>query len=331
MELLVGETLEARLRAGPLDSRQATEIAAQACEALAAAHAAGLVHRDIKPANLMLTRGGRVKLLDFGVAVALSGRACAAGPGAKTRALQGFAVFGTPEYMAPEQVAGETIDARTDIYALGCVLHEMLSGAPPFEGSSGVVVMGKQLRDAPRSPRVIAPERRIATALEAVVTHAMEKRPSRRFASAAAMREALEQTLRGPERRRARARGLASGVLLAAALLASAAASAQWTRTHLSSIHLPGAETSWLRPLAEPPSPSYADVEKSPPTLTAPTTPTATSAPPTTTAEPRPAESPPHRDAHTLTKTLAKSRDVAGDAEPEPVLQRRALLARSKR
>ena len=109
--------------------REAVRLAIQATRALEAAHHAGVVHRDLKPQNLFLTTDGDLKLLDFGVAMAL------ADTGDGERKQKGFAVFGTPEYMAPEQVAGETVDARCDIYALGCVLYELVTGTRPFEGS----------------------------------------------------------------------------------------------------------------------------------------------------------------------------------------------------
>jgi eukaryotic-like serine/threonine-protein kinase len=223
MELLVGETLDARIRREPIGWVEATRIAMEACEALAIAHAAGLVHRDIKPQNLMLTRGAEVKLLDFGVAMATADGLDAHAACPRERSLRGFAIFGTPEYMAPEQVAGEAIDPRTDVYALGCVLYEMLAGGPPFEGSS-VVVLGKQLRDKPPSPSARGSGRPIPGTLESVVLRAMAKDPRQRFPSAAAMGAALEETLTAPERRRTHARRVASWVLVVAGLLAAAGA-----------------------------------------------------------------------------------------------------------
>ncbi len=237
MELCVGETLEARLRRGPLAWREAAAIAVEAARALEAAHAAGLVHRDLKPQNLMLLGPGAaakergapaVKLLDFGVATALT----QPGPHQEAGPLKapggGFAVFGTPEYMAPEQVAGEAVDQRADVYALGCVLYEMLTGVRAFEGTSSVVVMGKQLRDTPRPPRARAPSRAIPAALEAVVVRAMAKAPARRFPTAAAMRAALEATL-GDRSRQRRNVTLAAAVAVGA-LLAGAACAAPGPR-----------------------------------------------------------------------------------------------------
>jgi serine/threonine-protein kinase len=232
MELCVGETLGERLRRGPLAWRDAVRIALQASRALAAAHAAGLVHRDLKPENLMLV-GEAVKLLDFGVAVAIADDG-AAGPWrpstTKERILGGFAIFGTPEYMAPEQVSGEAIDGRTDIYALGCVLYEMVTGEAAFDGASSVVVMGKQLRETPAPPRVRSPALAIPVEVEAIVMRAMAKHPGERFPSAEAMQQALEQTLAIPERRTVRARRALTATLMSLAVAVAAGGSAYWAR-----------------------------------------------------------------------------------------------------
>jgi serine/threonine-protein kinase len=232
MELLVGETLDAKIRRGPLPWREAARICVEAARGLSAAHAAGLVHRDIKPQNLMLTTDGAVKLLDFGVAMALT-ESSGPKPPEKERALRGFAIFGTPEYMAPEQIAGDPIDGRTDLYALGCVLYEMLTGERAFDGGSSVVVMGKQLRETPQPPRVRVPSRSIPAAIDTVAMRALSKRPDERFASADAMRAALEEALGAPERRRARARRLVTTMATSVAVAAAAAGSAAWTRAHV--------------------------------------------------------------------------------------------------
>ena len=202
MELLDGEPLDRRLRRTSLRYKEAAGLAIQATHALEAAHGAGLVHRDLKPANLVLTKSGTLKLLDFGVAMALSDITT------DEKRQKGFAIFGTPEYMAPEQVAGEPVDARCDVYALGCVLYEMLTGAPPFTGKSSVEVLGRQVREVPVPPRVRAPERKIPGALENVVLRAMSKRREDRFGSAIAMRRALEEALEAPAPVPARRRSL---------------------------------------------------------------------------------------------------------------------------
>lgn len=216
MELLSGKTLDIHAEKG-LGWREAIRLSIQAARALEAAHAAGLVHRDLKPQNLFLTDDGDLKLLDFGVAMALADTA------ADTEKRQkGFAVFGTPEYMAPEQVAGEAVDARCDIYSLGCVLYELVTGSRPFEGSP-VVVMGKQLREEPERPRVRAPTVRIPGELEAVIAKALAKDKDARFASAREMREALEEALVAPDRRRMRGKRLASFAIGASLVLLVAA------------------------------------------------------------------------------------------------------------
>jgi eukaryotic-like serine/threonine-protein kinase len=241
MELCAGETLDARLRNGPIEWREAVRIAIDAANALEAAHGAGLVHRDLKPQNLILTPpspGGSgasvpgVKLLDFGLATALTDSEWRP-PTERERSLRGFAIFGTPEYMAPEQVAGDAVDGRADLYALGCVLYEMLTGSVAFEGSSSVMVMGKQLRETPMPPRVRAPSCPIPRAVEAVVVRAMAKLPGARFASAGEMRAALERARSAPGRRRERARQIGSAVLMGAALATAAFGSARWARAHV--------------------------------------------------------------------------------------------------
>jgi serine/threonine protein kinase len=207
MELLTGEPLDKRLRrTGGMDYREAIEIGVETCKALEAAHAAGLVHRDLKPANLFLTKDGGLKLLDFGVAMALADVATEQ----KEKRQKGFAIFGTPEYMSPEQVAGEPVDGRCDVYALGCVLYELITGSPVFDGESSVVIMGKQLREEPEGLRARAPHRGIPAELDAIVLKALQKDVAKRFDSATALREALTTALENPARRRAKAKKWAS-------------------------------------------------------------------------------------------------------------------------
>lgn len=198
MELLEGETLDAR---GRRPWRDCVRLALQVTCALEAAHSAGLVHRDLKPSNLFLTTDGTVKLLDFGVAVALSD--VSDGTEGKPR---GFAIFGTPEYMAPEQISGEPVDARADLYAFGCVLYELLTGTRPFEGTSSVMVLGKQLREAPEPLGLRAPTVRIPKEIADVVMRALNKSPADRFANAAELRDALLRARAKGERARTLAR-----------------------------------------------------------------------------------------------------------------------------
>ena len=130
----------------------------------------------------------------------------------KERSLRGFVMFGTPEYMAPEQVAGDAIDPRTDIYALGCVLYEMLTGIPPFDGPT-FAVMGRQLRAAPRPLQARMLGGPVPGGLKEVVSRAMAKDQKRRFATARAMRAALEETLLSGRRRQAARTAMAAALL----------------------------------------------------------------------------------------------------------------------
>lgn len=221
MELCDGATLDKHLaERGVLGWREATRIGIEAAQALGVAHEAGIVHRDIKPQNLMVSLNGSVKLLDFGLAMAMTGAA------PRESRPKGFAVFGTPEYMAPEQVAGEDIDARCDVYALGCVLYELVSGRAVFEGSS-VEVMGKQLRSRPVSLRQRAPQ--VPVAFEAIVTKALEKSRSKRFASIAELRAALEALLVVPKKTKRTVRSMAAAAGTGVLALGALAFAAQWT------------------------------------------------------------------------------------------------------
>src|SRR4051812_37005362 len=155
MEHLDGETLEARLTRGPLDIDEALDYAIQVAEALDFAHRAGIVHRDLKPANVMLTRGG-AKLLDFGIAVPQPD-ADRARRLDESRLTATGAMLGTPRYMAPEQLDGRAADARTDLFALGLMLFEMVTGEEAFEGE-GAVLASAILRDDPPLVSTLRPE-----------------------------------------------------------------------------------------------------------------------------------------------------------------------------
>lgn len=215
MELLEGESLETCLRRGPLDWRRAVEVAVQACSALEAAHGTGVIHRDITPANLFLTSKGIVKLLDFGVARFVTD------PASDVEGQP--AVTGTPEYMAPEQAAGVEADERADIYALGAVLYEMVTGLPPHllgprESLNVPALLTAKISATPVPPRACVPERELPASLDRIIVQALAREPQRRFQSAAALRDALELCLREPERRRRqRFAYVAAGVASAAA------------------------------------------------------------------------------------------------------------------
>src|SRR5499427_941539 len=183
MELVAGRTLRQVLdQVGPLPAREAVTIASAVCEALEAAHAAGLVHRDIKPANIVLS-GGEVKVLDFGIARA-------DGPGRATRTQ---AVLGTAEYLSPEQASGGQVGPQTDLYALGCVLFEMLTGAPPFTADSALGVAYRQVHDDPGPPSARRPG--LAPQLDWITTRLLAKDPTARPPSAAAARAWLAAAL----------------------------------------------------------------------------------------------------------------------------------------
>jgi serine/threonine-protein kinase len=180
MEFLRGETLEGLVhREGRLSWRRAADICARVAEALDHAHAHGVIHRDIKPANIMIDPRGDVKVMDFGIARM-------AGSNRQTR--HGHAV-GTPAYMAPEQLRGEACDGRTDLYALGAVFYELITGRVAFDADSDYRLMMQQLHDPPPRPSASQPD--IPPLIDQAVLCAMAKEPDDRFASAAAMRNAL--------------------------------------------------------------------------------------------------------------------------------------------
>jgi formylglycine-generating enzyme required for sulfatase activity/tRNA A-37 threonylcarbamoyl transferase component Bud32/dienelactone hydrolase len=219
MELVDGTALDRLLASGPLPIATALEYGVQIAAALDAAHAAGIIHRDIKPANIVITRDGRAKVLDFGVAK------LAARPADATVSALGTTpglVVGTAAYMSPEQAQGAAVDARSDLFSFGAVLYEMLSGRRPFVADSDVGLLTTILRDAPPPLRSRRPE--IPGDVEAAVERALAKDPGERFLNASAMREALAaayaRLTRPPEAAWRRPRVL---VPVAALLLALAA------------------------------------------------------------------------------------------------------------
>jgi tRNA A-37 threonylcarbamoyl transferase component Bud32 len=180
MELVEGRTLRERLDdPAPLDPWQAAGVAAQVAEALDAAHRSGLVHRDVKPANVLLCGDGRVKVADFGIAKALS----------EADLTQPGLMVGTARYLAPEQVRGEAVDQRTDIYSLGVVLYEMLCGRAPFSGETDAATALARLHRDPLRPRQVRAG--VPRALEDVVGKAMAREPSARYDTASDLRAAL--------------------------------------------------------------------------------------------------------------------------------------------
>jgi serine/threonine-protein kinase len=188
MEYVDGRTLRDIVKAeGPLPARRAMEVMADASAALDFSHRHGIVHRDVKPANIMITGSGAVKVMDFGIA-----RAVADGQAAVT---QTAAVIGTAQYLSPEQARGETVDARSDVYASGCVLFELVCGEPPFTGDSPVAVAYQHVREDPRKPSDV--NENVPASLDAVVLKALSKNPANRYQSAAEMRADLVRVLSG--------------------------------------------------------------------------------------------------------------------------------------
>jgi serine/threonine protein kinase len=196
-ELLEGESLRARMSRGPLEWREAVEIALATADGLAAAHARGIVHRDIKPENLFVTRDGHLKILDFGLARTQLPPAPAEAP---TRALtEAGLIVGTIGYLSPEQVRGEVVGPPSDVFALGCVLYEMITGRRAFEGATTVDRLAAVLR---ASPTPIAAEQAPADAVR-IVDRCLEKAPEQRFAQGRELAEALQALLSESGARRA--------------------------------------------------------------------------------------------------------------------------------
>ncbi|HEV2924138.1 MAG TPA: protein kinase [Solirubrobacteraceae bacterium] len=181
MERVSGRTLSAVLKGGPLRVQRAVDIALSVAQALGAAHAHGIVHRDVKPANVMVGDGRQVKVLDFGIARALAG----------TSLTRATTVIGTAGYLSPEQAKGGAIDARSDLYGLGCVLYEMLTGRPPFVADSTAALVNQHVTKAPDPPSRRRPE--VSAGLDEVVLRCLAKDPGERYDGAQALCVALAE------------------------------------------------------------------------------------------------------------------------------------------
>lgn len=187
MEYVEGRLLKDIIADGPLAVAEAARIAEGILTALEYSHRAGVVHRDIKPGNVMVTSSGQVKVMDFGIARAISDSAATVA--------QTSSILGTAQYFSPEQARGETVDARTDLYASGVVLFEMLTGRAPFLGESAVAVAYQHVSEAPPTPSSINPQ--VSPAMDAVVLHAMAKDRFERFQTASEFRDDVSAAASG--------------------------------------------------------------------------------------------------------------------------------------
>jgi hypothetical protein len=294
MEYVQGQTLADLLRRhGPLPAGLAAEVAQRVCLALEAAHQRGLVHCDIKPANVMVDQAGLVKVMDFGLAKALS----------TTTLGSGGPLLGTAPYLSPEQAQGGQVDGRSDLYALGCVLYELITGTPPFAGDSPLAVISRQVTEAPEPPSRRNPQ--VGPELDAVVMTALAKQVSQRFQSAGAMGQELARIVgtsggpvllhqgagpaSDPHSRPATSSASAPTVVIAARSVRAGARRPGWTRWALLAwavlVVVLAVEVWLLRDGG-----SRTVQPQAGPVSTAPAAPTTTTAPaqPTTTATSRP-------------------------------------------
>ncbi len=183
MEYVDGDNLKTHIVAeAPMPADRVINLMIQVCEGVGAAHRAGLVHRDLKPQNILLTRGGQVKVTDFGIARSVSAAAVS-----RTQTGQ---VWGTAQYIAPEQAAGQQISPATDVYSLGVIMFEMLTGRLPFEGDTPLALATQHLQAEPPTLRSVNPK--APPGLEMIVTRAMQKRPEMRYPDADALCSALK-------------------------------------------------------------------------------------------------------------------------------------------
>jgi serine/threonine-protein kinase len=187
MEYVDGKLLKDLMKTGPMTPSEAAHILSGVLTALEYSHRAGVVHRDIKPGNVMVTRAGQVKVMDFGIARAISD--------SSATVAQTTAILGTAQYFSPEQAKGETVDARSDLYSTGVVLYEMMTGRPPFKADSPVAVAYQHVSEQPRTPSEVNPQ--IGESMDAVILRALEKDKRDRYSSAAEFRDDLEAVAAG--------------------------------------------------------------------------------------------------------------------------------------
>jgi eukaryotic-like serine/threonine-protein kinase len=199
MELVEGETLAEQIARGPLAVDEALKIVHQIVEALEAAHEKGVVHRDLKPANVKMTREGKVKVLDFGLAKAMEnapGNAhLSQSPTLSLAATNAGVILGTAAYMSPEQAKGASVDPRSDIFSFGCLFYEMLTGRQPFQGDSLAEVLADVLA---REPDLAALPARLHPRIPELLRRCLEKNPKKRWHAAADLRVEIETILEDP-------------------------------------------------------------------------------------------------------------------------------------
>ena len=301
MELVPGVTLRKLIEERRLDEAEALHICREIARGVSRAHARGIAHRDLKPDNVMVDEGGKVKVLDFGLAKPVE---IATDSEESVTWTQEGRIVGTPGYMSPEQATGRTVDVRTDVFSLGVILYEMLAGQRPFVGETSMEVVIATSRDRPRALSAVAPK--VSRSLDAVVARCLEKEPSLRYANATEVLEALET-----RKERPRSRSWLVAGAFAVASIAAWRIAAPSPPTVAASLPLPTTSAASTRAPAEPPPESPAAPPSPPPPPSPPTPSPSTSTPPSSPvaavarAVPRPSASnavtpattPPHQPA----------------------------------